>query len=580
MAFLLPQNIPTRNDIPDRLNLLGRVLRDALDGADEVIVWLEGRSGGAHLLVLDPSCGILLLDAPPLKAGPGADRGGGGADTAEVRETVRNRLSDIETVSAGLQLDGLAAACAVALPDLEREAAARRGWAADGPGLLCQEDFRPDRLRAAFRTALGAPARALEPQDVQKARAAVNPRIIIDRPGTQGRLAFRPPELSSEELLRMLDREQERVAEHLGWGYQVLRGVAGSGKTLVLLHRARHLARLFPDWRILVLCYNKALSLELARQIGENSRVEVRTVDSLAYQLAYPTARRHKGGDRFDVRRESAARKAKNISDADRFDAVLVDEAQDLKNTGLDLAWEMLKRRRRMLMPARQDPGSFVMALDPDQDIFLHRRRQMDWNPPGMTARGRTTLFRRNYRNTRQILELAWGVLSELSPRRPDAVEPEVAREGPAPVVRECGDLAAEARYIAGEVENLLKGGVEPDSILVMFGAANNVIEMLCRPFERLGLPLHFVQRNRESREEAVSVSGKVRIASLRSLKGLEFSRVFIGGAADIWMPEDQDDPESIGRLLYVGMTRAMDELTVAYSGEGPAGGALRRLNE
>ena len=580
MAFLLPQNIPTRNDISARLNLAGRVLRDALGDADEVIIWLEQRNGEAHLLVLDPSCGILLLDAPPLEAAPGAEREAGEATAAEVRETVRNRLSEIETVSAGLQLDGLAAACAVALPDLEREAAAKRGWAADGRGLLSQEDFRPDRLRAAFRRALGAPARALEPDEARMARAAVNPRIIIDRAGAQGQLAFRPPELSADELLRMLDREQERVAEHLGWGYQMLRGVAGSGKTLVLLHRARHLARLFPAWRILVLCYNKALSLELANQIGESGQVEVRTVDSLAYQHAYPNARRHAGEDRFDVRRESASRKAKTLSDADRYDAVLVDEAQDLKSTGLDLAWEMLKRRRRMLMPARQDPGSFVMALDPDQDIFLHRRREMDWNPPGMTARGRTTIFRRNYRNTRQILELAWGVLSELSPRRPDAVEPEVAREGPAPVVRECGDLAAEALYIAGEVKSLLDGGVDPDSILVMFGPSNNSIGGLCRPFERLGVPHHFVQRDQESRAEVVSVRSKVRIASLRSLKGLEFSRVFIGGAADVWMPEGQDDPESIGRLLYVGMTRAMDELTVAYSGEGPAGSALRRLNE
>lgn len=576
MAFLLPQNIPSRNDISDRMNLLGRSLRDALDDADDVIVWLEGRGAEAHLLVLDPACGILLLEAPRPGAPAGSEQGRPGADG--VREAVRRRMSEIENASRSLQLDGLPAACAVALPDLERAAAGRGGWADAGEPALFQEDFRPDRLREAFRRVLGGRTRALEAEEVRLARAAVNPRIIIDRPAVQERFVFRRPEMSSEEVLRMLDREQERVAEYLGWGYQVLRGVAGSGKTLVLLHRARHLARLFPGWRILVLCFNKALSLEMDRQMDEIDQIEVCTLDSLAYRYAYQNARRHRGGGRFELWRETALKRVRTFGDGNRFDAVLVDEAQDLGKSGLDLAWEMLKRGRRMLKPGRQDPGSFIMAMDPDQDIFLQRRREMDWNPPGMTARGRTTIFRRNYRNTREVVGLAWELLSELSPQRRDTVEPEAAREGPPPDLVECGGVMEEARLIADRVKRLLKHGVDPDSILVMFGPGNEQIARLCEPFERSGVPCHFVQRDRESRDAVMSVRGKVLISNLRGLKGLEFGRVFIGGANHIWMPEEQDNPESMGRLLYVGMTRAMDELTVTYSGEGPIGAALRSI--
>ena len=115
--------------------------------------------------------------------------------------------------------------------------------------------------------------------------------------------------------------------------------------------------------------------------------------------------------DRFELCRETACKRVRTLGDGRRFDAVLVDEEQDLGKSGLDLAWEMLKRGRRMLKPGRQDPGTFIMAMDPDQDIFLQRRREMDWNPPGMTARGRTTIFRRNYRNTREVVGLAWELL-------------------------------------------------------------------------------------------------------------------------------------------------------------------------
>ena len=574
MAFLLPENIPTRNDISSRLNMVGKLLKDI--APDKVTVWLkrDDREEAhlrddreeAHLLVLDPSSGILVVEAPSRL--PRKRRWGRQPQAPGVRESVRRRMSEIQGRAVPAGLDDLPVACALALPDLRLPEAESYGWRTANTPLLTQEDFQPDRLRVAFKRILGSrPDCTLTEQQVQKARSAVNPSIIIGKTGKQGRLAFRPPELSSEEILRVLDRRQERVAEHLGWGYRMIRGVAGSGKTLVLIHRARHLARRFPQWRILVLCFNKALSLELQRQIGSNGRVEVRTVDALAYEHTDPLLRKIRGDAGFRQRRESAIEMVQSLNDNERFDAVLVDEAQDLGKSGMDLAWAMLK-------PHPRNMGNFIMALDPDQDIFLRKKREMDWNPPGMTAQGRTTLFRRNYRNTRGILELAWGLLSEVSPSRRDIIEPEVAREGRQPSVLECGDLMDEARMIASRVKGLLVRGVKPDSILVMFGPSKGKIAELCEAFERSGTPYYFVPRRVE---DVIRSVGKVRVSTLRLLKGLEFSRVLIGGANHVSMPNGQDDPEAIGRLLYVGMTRAIDDLTVTYSGAGPMGAALRR---
>ena len=564
MAFLLPENIPTLNNVSKRLNMVGKLLKDI--APDEVTVWLEHDDHEeTYLLVLDPSSGILVVEAPSRL--PRKRRWGRQPQAPGVRETVRRRMSEIQGRAVPTGLDDLPVACTLALPDLRLVDAESYGWGATDPPLLTQEDFQADRLREAFKRVLGGrPDRTLTEQQIQGARSVVNPRIIIGETGEQGRLAFRPPELSSEEILRVLDRRQERVAEHLGWGYRMIRGVAGSGKTLVLIHRAKHLARLFPQWRILVLCFNKALSLELKRQVGGNGRIEVKTVDALAYEHTDPILKRIRGDAGFQQRRESAIETVQSLKDDERFDAVLVDEAQDLGKTGMDLAWAMLK-------PQPRDTGNFIMALDPDQDIFLRKQREMDWNPPEMTAQGRSTLFRVNYRNTRGILELAWGLLLEVSPGKKNIVEPEVAREGPQPRVLECGDLMDEARVIANRVKKLLHRGVKPDSILVMFGPSKARIAELCEAFERSGTPYYFVPRRVD---DVIKSVGKVRISTLRLLKGLEFSRVLIGGANHVSMPHGQDDPESIGRLLYVGMTRAIDELTVTYSGDGPIGASLR----
>ncbi len=44
---------------------------------------------------------------------------------------------------------------------------------------------------------------------------------------------------------------------------RLIRGIAGSGKTLVLMQRARYLKDVYPDWKILVLTFNKKLSEQL-----------------------------------------------------------------------------------------------------------------------------------------------------------------------------------------------------------------------------------------------------------------------------------------------------------------------------
>ncbi|GAG75050.1 unnamed protein product, partial [marine sediment metagenome] len=64
---------------------------------------------------------------------------------------------------------------------------------------------------------------------------------------------------SVEDKIKLLDQEQERIARELGEGHRLIFGVAGSGKTILLIARARILAKRHPDWKILILCYNKLL---------------------------------------------------------------------------------------------------------------------------------------------------------------------------------------------------------------------------------------------------------------------------------------------------------------------------------
>ena len=159
-----------------------------------------------------------------------------------------------------------------------------------GLPMLCRDDLAEERivhaLRSVFRKGRLAP---LSKRERDHARAVVNPEVILARQRVEALPLFKEPETAPEDVVRVMDREQERVAEHLGFGYRWLRGVAGSGKTLMLVHRARHLRGLWPQCRILLVCYNRTLAAALEAEIDtdeDDDSLLVINIDKLARKLS------------------------------------------------------------------------------------------------------------------------------------------------------------------------------------------------------------------------------------------------------------------------------------------------------
>lgn len=90
-------------------------------------------------------------------------------------------------------------------------------------------------LRFLLRVHEGGSGEDLTPDQINELRGLVHPDTVVGPPPEQGSLFT---VTSPTPVIKVMDRQQERVARKLGGGHRLIRGVAGSGKTLILLHLA------------------------------------------------------------------------------------------------------------------------------------------------------------------------------------------------------------------------------------------------------------------------------------------------------------------------------------------------------
>lgn len=372
------------------------------------------------------------------------------------------------------------------------------------------------------------------------------------------------------DLLQVMDLQQEQIARTLGEGHRVIHGVAGSGKTMILVFRAQQLAAAArPDQPILVLCYNRTLAQRIAtllreRGVDENL-VVARTFHAWcqdmvrAYQLDAP---KDLQGDAYWQALVQTVNRAvqTGLVPGGQYLALLIDEAHDFDETWLQMA-------ARMVTPTS---NSLLVLYDDAQSIYHKQRRKFSFSSVGIQAQGRTSVLKLNYRNTAEVLALAMQCAANLVAERPESedaiqtVQPATAgRRGPLPVLIEAANPAEEAELIAERVAKAASEGKSLNDIAVLFRTRIRM-EGVTRALQRRGIAIQAMQAQGATRFDWSKPS--VKLITLHSAKGLEFPLVVIAGLDS--MPWKDESLEEEIRLLYVGMTRSTHELVLTAAGD------------
>lgn len=386
-----------------------------------------------------------------------------------------------------------------------------------------------------------------------------------------------PTPSPADELLQVMDLQQETLARSLGDGHRVVHGVAGSGKTMLLVYRAMQLAAAAkPEQPILVLCYNRPLSARidaLLRQRGIDERVQVRTFHSWceemvrAYQLAVPVHRQDR--NYYDAMVDTVIQAIDHgrVPRA-QYCALMIDEAHDFEDAWLRLAPQLID----------PDTRSLLVLYDDAQSIYRKPRRNFSFASVGIEARGRTSVLKVNYRNTSEVLALATRTAGQLlSGANPDT-DDEIAhlapmaggRRGPVPELMRARSAREEAELIAERLSDALADGVHPSDIGIL-ARRHDLLDAVEAALRERGIPS---QRLKGPQGRAWAADS-IKLTTLHASKGLEFHTVAIVGLQAV--PDARQAADEEWRLLYVAMTRATHRLVLSGCGDSLA---VKRVGE
>jgi superfamily I DNA/RNA helicase len=398
-------------------------------------------------------------------------------------------------------------------------------------------------------------------------RQLMFPKVMIDLPERNSEKGY----IKRIERLRLLDHNQEAIARKFDGGHRIISGPSGSGKSLVLVHKAAFLKQYNPDiHNILFVCYNitlvnyiKRLLSEKKAPLGDAGVTVCHFYELCAGIIGEDVAYEKEDADYYDtVLLETGSR----LEEYDKqYDAILVDEGQDFTR-------DMLKIITGLLNP---ETNNLTIALDDNQNIY---RKKGHWKDAGVQAKGRVHKIPAVYRNTVEIAEFADRFIQQdkkekaaIKEGQPELFPGYSDFHGPKPEIKQFKDFEEITAYVADQAAKIVETENCPYSEIAVLYALQNPGKALKTPLPRLfenalgsrGMISNWVSENYHSKRSYDISTDSITISTIHSVKGLDYSVVFLLGL-DFLEPKGWTE-EQLTRLAYVAITRARYQLFIPY---------------
>lgn len=356
------------------------------------------------------------------------------------------------------------------------------------------------------------------------------------------RPALRAAVDDAEQHRLRLTANQAKILRIIGGRRRaVVSGGAGTGKTVLAVEKAKQLAKLPSN--VLLLCYNRPLADAIALGLQDEPRIQALSFHQLCdrrarealqatgrdlleeAKAAYPgNSDRHF----FEVQMPYALALSNEVI-AEKFDAIVVDEAQDFS----DEYWFAIEELMR-----DPDEGHLYIFIDENQTLY-----QRHGNLPVL---GEPYYLTSNCRNTAPIHTAGYAFYSGEPIDTPELVGPPVER------LRSDTDEAQADAVVQRVRRWIVDEGLRPEDVVVLIAK---------RP-KTVAYDLLRARGNASGVSWAIEAHGRigqVLVDTVARFKGLESQAVVL------WIG-DEVLAEQQWETVYVGTTRAKSLLAIVGS--------------
>jgi len=357
------------------------------------------------------------------------------------------------------------------------------------------------------------------------------------------------PIITKDEIM-FFDRKQLSIMSGYTGGFRVIRGVAGTGKTMILANFVANRLERDDSEKFLVLCFNKNLAENIRSSFGDRfmkQSIAVYSIISLLNRIGFDEAKlgidektsldeKYKIFETDEAITEFRAKFSAHLA-KHPIDYVLCDETQDMPAGFMRVIYEEIKDCVFFIDEAQK---FYPYTMNSIADIFHHPKFER------IDMRGRVKNLKNVYRTPSNIARCAFEILQN------DSTINTYYKNS----------FYLDKSFLE-DIECVLQDGSVNIRAMDDFSQLRGVLESL--PVNETSVVLSNSKKSVEAiKEYALPRDKNIDVLTMQSIKGLEAQNIVIHNFLPFLQTTLKNDRKLFFRKIYVLLTRSKENLYVS----------------
>jgi len=357
------------------------------------------------------------------------------------------------------------------------------------------------------------------------------------------------PIITKDEII-FFDQKQLSVLNGYTGGFRIIRGVAGTGKTVILTNFVSNRLKTYEDEKFLILCFNKKLANDLKESFSANQRENIKIysvfefLNIIDFDFDKVGINNNTSFDKkYEIFETKEALlefriKLRDYLKTNPIDYFLADETQDLPAGFVRMIYEEINETILFIDEAQRFYSYTMKSI---ADVFHHKLFKEK-----IYMRGRVKNLKNVYRTPSNIAKCAFEILS---------------------LDKSINDYYKKSYYLnkdfLHDVNFVLEDGELKVDDFDDFDKLEEIIDKLPQNEEKIILT--YTKKSKEAIQKIIKAPN-LKVMTMASVKGLEAQNIIIHNFGKFLINNSKIEKDVFYRQVYVLLTRAQDRIFLSIS--------------